>query len=72
MAKNCRDCKFYKEKSGFWGFVIEEARPKTFRTIGWKLVDLSKIFVSMKPEFNTDNRELYKREAIITENWIDS
>ena len=54
------------------GFVIEEARPKTFRTIGWKLVDLSKIFVSMKPEFNTDNRELYKRGAVITENWIDS
>ena len=52
------------------GFVIEEIQPKTFRTIGWKLVDLSKIFVSMKPEFNTDNRELYKKEAIITENWI--
>ncbi len=54
------------------GFIIEEVQPKVFRTTGWKLVDLSKISVSMKPEFNTDNRELYKRDAIITENRINS
>ena len=35
--------------------------------IGWKLVDLSKIKVSLKHEFNTSNIELYKREAIIKE-----
>ena len=52
------------------GFIIKEVQPKVFRTVGWKLVDLTKIKVSMKPEFNADNREIYKKEAIIAENWI--
>ncbi|MEM1949427.1 MAG: hypothetical protein QXQ48_05840 [Nitrososphaerota archaeon] len=34
---------------------------------GFKIVDLSKINVSLKNEFNTSNIELYKREAVIKE-----
>jgi hypothetical protein len=33
--------------------------------IGFKIVDLSKIKVSLKNEFNTNNKELYKSEAVI-------
>jgi ribosomal protein S21 len=44
--------------------------PNMFRTIGWKLVDLSKIRVSMKPEFNADNKELYRKETIVAERYI--
>ena len=49
------------------GFIMKESSPKIFHTIGWKLVDLHKIDVHMKPEFNCDNLEIYKKEAIITE-----
>ncbi len=44
--------------------------PNAFKTIGWKLVDLSKITVSMKPEFNADNTELYRKETVIAERYI--
>ncbi len=54
------------------GFVIKEVEPKVFKTVGWKIVDLSKIYVSMKPEFNADNRELYKNDALIAENWVEA
>lgn len=37
------------------------------RVVGWKLVDLSMVNVSLKHEFNTSNIELYKREALIRE-----
>jgi len=37
------------------------------RVVGFKIVDLSKIDVSLKNEFNANNREIYKREAIIQE-----
>ena len=33
--------------------------------IGFKIVDLSKIKVDLKNEFNTNNKELYKSEAVI-------
>ncbi|MEM2108531.1 MAG: hypothetical protein QXL10_04530 [Candidatus Bathyarchaeia archaeon] len=49
------------------GFIMKESSPKIFHTIGWKLVDLHKINVHMKPEFNCDNLEIYKKEAIISE-----
>lgn len=35
--------------------------------VGFKLVDLSKINVTLKNEFNANNKELYKREAIVQE-----
>jgi len=40
---------------------------KSKRILGIKIVDLSKIKVSLKNEFNTNNRELYRRENIIRE-----
>jgi hypothetical protein len=33
--------------------------------IGFKIVDLSKINVNLKSEFNTNNKELYKSETVI-------
>jgi len=53
------------------GFIIRETEPEKFITIGWKLVDLSKIKVSIKAEFNADNLEIYKPEAIIKEEWLE-
>lgn len=53
------------------GFIIKETEPEKFITIGWKLVDLSKIKVSLKAEFNADNLEIYKPEAIIKEEWLE-
>lgn len=53
------------------GFVTKEIKPENFITIGWKLVDLSKINVSIKVEFNADNLEIYKKEAIIAEKWLE-
>ena len=53
------------------GFVIRETKPEEYNTIGWKLCDLSQIVVSMKPEFNANNLEIYKKEALIRENWIE-
>ena len=53
------------------GFIIREIEPEKFITIGWKLVDLSKIKVSIKAEFNADNLEIYKPEAIIKEEWLE-
>lgn len=52
------------------GFITREVGPEKFKTVGWKLVDLSKINVSMKPEFNADNLEIYKKEAIVAEKII--
>lgn len=34
---------------------------------GFKIVDLSKIKVNLKNEFNANNKELYKQEAVIKE-----
>ncbi len=53
------------------GFIIREVEAEKYKTIGWKLVDLSKIKVSIKAEFNADNLEIYKPEAILKEEWID-
>lgn len=50
-------------------FIISGS-PNEFTTTGWILVDLSKISVSMKPEFNADNTELYRKETIIAEGHI--
>jgi len=44
------------------GFVHERKR-----VVGFKLVDLSRINVSLKNEFNANNKEIYKREAIVQE-----
>jgi len=38
---------------------------KAKSVIGFKIVDLSKIKVNLKNEFNTNNKELYKSEVVI-------
>jgi len=53
------------------GFIIKEVKPEQFITVGWKLVDLSKIKVSIKAEFNADNLEIYKQEAVVIEEWLE-
>jgi hypothetical protein len=40
---------------------------KNKKILGFKIVDLSKINVSLKNEFNTNNKELYKKDAIVRE-----
>jgi hypothetical protein len=40
---------------------------KNKRMLGFKIVDLSKVNVLLKNEFNTNNPELYKKEAIVKE-----
>lgn len=48
-------------------FDTFEQKEKEFIVTGWCLIDLFNIKVSMKPEFNTDNLELYKKENILLE-----
>lgn len=53
-------------------FDTFEPKEKEFIVTGWCLIDLFNIKVSMKPEFNTDNLVLYKKENILLEvNLID-
>ncbi|PIV70341.1 MAG: hypothetical protein COS08_00755 [Euryarchaeota archaeon CG01_land_8_20_14_3_00_38_12] len=54
-----------------FGFVIKERIPKHWKILGWKLVDLAHLKVNFKPEFNADNKEIYKEEAIIAEEWME-
>jgi len=49
------------------GFILEKTAPNIFLVIGWKLVDLSRIKISLKLEFNVDNPNIYTKEAIIME-----
>jgi len=56
-------------KHAVLGFIIHGS-PSNYRTVGWKLSDLSKVSVKAKTEFNADNLEIYKREAVIKENHI--
>ncbi len=53
------------------GFVIKETTPKHWKIVGWKLVDLAYLRVNFKPEFNADNKEIYKPEGIIAEKWLE-
>ncbi len=47
------------------GFTLRQVNEAAYVITGWKLVDLSKITVKFEPEFNADNRELYRDETII-------
>ena len=53
------------------GFIIKETTPKHWKIVGWKLVDLCYLKVNFKPEFNADNKEIYKEESIIAEEWME-
>jgi hypothetical protein len=48
-------------------FDTLERKEKEFIITGWCLIDLFGIKVSMKPEFNADNLELYRKENILLE-----
>lgn len=48
-------------------FDTNEQKEKGFIITGWCLIDLFNVKVSMKPEFNTDNLGLYKKENILME-----
>lgn len=47
------------------GFTTNEISKGEFNLTGYKLVDISKVKVSLKPEFNTDNKGIYNSETII-------
>lgn len=48
-------------------FDTFEQKEKEFIVTGWCLIDMFNIKVSMKPEFNTDNLGLYRKENILLE-----
>ena len=50
------------------GFILEKTASNVFLVTGWKLVDLSRISVSLKLEFNTSNPAIYSKDAILLEN----
>jgi len=50
------------------GFILEKTAPNVFLVTGWKLVDLSRISVSLKLEFNTSNPAIYSKDAVLLEN----
>ncbi|MBU2638211.1 MAG: hypothetical protein KJ955_04510 [Nanoarchaeota archaeon] len=47
------------------GFVTKQKGKEQFNLTGFKIVDVSKIKVSLKPEFNTDNLGVYNKNTII-------
>lgn len=49
------------------GFAIQEAPEKLWILTGWKVVDLWHLRVKLKPEYNADNLEIYRDEAILIE-----
>jgi len=53
-------------------FLVKEPVPEQFKVVGWKLVDLSKLRVSLKPEFNASNPEIYKAEGILAEEVLEN
>jgi hypothetical protein len=49
------------------GFAINEVSEKTWILTRWKIVDLWHLRVKLKPEYNADNLEIYREEAILME-----
>lgn len=47
------------------GFSIEEASEKKWVLREWTITDLWFLRVKLKPEFNTDNIEIYRGEAVL-------
>jgi len=48
-------------------FDTLEQKEKEFIITGWCLIDLFGLKVSMKPEFNADNLELYRQDHVLLE-----
>ncbi|GAH70745.1 unnamed protein product, partial [marine sediment metagenome] len=72
ISKNTRV--IYDGRHLLLGFAIEEdsREVRHWRTVFWKLVDLYKLKVNLKPEFNADNTEIYSPKNIIAKNAISS
>jgi len=49
------------------GWEIEEESTRHWKVVGWKLVDLSHLRVSLKTEFNANNPDIYKADALLGE-----
>jgi hypothetical protein len=49
------------------GFAISEVSGKMWNLTRWKIVDLWHLRVKLKPEYNADNLEIYREEAILME-----
>lgn len=47
------------------GFAVREISEKKWILVNWKLVDLWFLRVKLKPEYNADNLEIYRPEAIL-------
>jgi hypothetical protein len=47
------------------GFAVREISEKSWILVNWKLVDLWFLRVKLKPEYNADNLEIYRHEAIL-------
>ena len=45
--------------------IAHDGNDGDWRFISWKLVDLSKLTVRLKPEFQASNRDLYRPEATV-------
>lgn len=46
-------------------FAIEEVSTKRWRAVNWRIADLWGLVVSLKPEFNADNRALYSSDNLL-------
>jgi hypothetical protein len=49
------------------GFAIRETAGKEWTLTGWKIVDLWHLRVKLKPEYNANNLEIYRDEAVLLE-----
>ncbi len=47
------------------GLLITEEKDKYWKIVGWTLIDLSKLTVYLKAEFNASNIDIYKPEMTI-------
>ena len=49
------------------GFALREKPGKKWILTSWKIVDLFYLRVKLKPEYNADNTEIYRKELILAE-----
>lgn len=49
------------------GLLVTKESDRYWKIEGWTLADLSKLNVSLKPEFNAGNKAIYTKESIIAE-----
>ena len=48
------------------GFEHDGASRSSRHFLGWRLVDMSRVSLTFKPEFHAGNRDLYKSESLVT------